>query len=65
MLKGKEYKLIIDQNDTVKGVYVRDIPHVLAEVIGEMAAEMWKENKKNLRWFAAGMVVMAAIAWIA
>lgn len=65
MMNGKTYKLIVDQNDDVKGVYVRDIPHVLAEIIGEMAAEMWQENKKNLRWFAAGMVVMAVIAWIA
>jgi hypothetical protein len=67
MLNGKKYKVIVDHNNSHKGIYVRDIPCVMANVLAEFIAEAVAENKKNMAWFASGAVVAAVVclAWSA
>ena len=48
-------------NGVGHGVYVRDIPAVVANAISEQAREWWDENGGNVFWFTAGMAVMSVV----
>ena len=48
-------------NGVGHGVYVRDIPAVVANAISEQAREWWDENCGNVFWFTAGMAVMSVV----
>lgn len=57
MMKGKTWKLVKDEKAEVKGVYLRDLPAMVATVVAETAVEWWEDNRANMRWFAGGAVV--------
>lgn len=57
MMKGKTWKLVKDEKAEVKGVYLRDLPAMVATVVAETAVEWWQDNRVNMRWFAGGAVV--------
>ena len=57
MMKGKTWKLVKDERAEVKGVYLRDLPAMVATVVAETAVEWWQGNRANMRWFAGGAVV--------
>lgn len=57
MMKGKTWKLVKDEKAEVKGVYLRDLPAMVATVVAETAVEWWQDHRANMRWFAGGAVV--------
>ena len=58
---AKQWMLVKNHDGVGHGVYVRDIPAVIASAVGEKLLEWWDENGGNVFWFTVGMGVMSAV----
>lgn len=57
----KRWMLVKNHDGVGHGVYVRDIPAVIARAVGETAREWWDENCGNVLWFVTGMCTTLAV----
>lgn len=57
----KKWMLVKNHDGVCHGVYVRDIPAVLASVAVEQVREWWEENSGNVFWFMMGIGLMSAV----
>lgn len=53
---AKKWMLVKNHDGVGHGVYVRDIPAVIASAVGETAREWWKEYEDNVWCFMIGMM---------
>lgn len=58
---AKQWMLVKNHDGVGHGVYVRDIPAVVASAVGEMLLEWWEENGGNVFWFMMGIGLMSAV----
>ncbi|MBQ8682417.1 MAG: hypothetical protein IJ510_01675 [Selenomonadales bacterium] len=53
----KKWMLVKNHDGVGHGVYVRDIPAVVASAVGETVREWWDENSGNVFWLSAGILI--------
>ena len=57
----KRWILAKNNDGVVRGVYLRDIPSIIARAAAEEIHDWWDENCGNVFWFTAGMAVMSVV----
>lgn len=57
----KRWILAKNNDGVVRGVYLRDIPSIIARAAAEEIHDWWDENGGNVFWFAMGVGLMSAV----
>lgn len=64
MMKGKKWKLVVDERGDTRGIYVRDLPLAVAVATAEVVEEWYLQNERPILSFFIGAMLAVLVVML-
>ena len=64
MMKGKKWKLVVDERGDARGIYVRDLPLAVVAATAEVVEEWYLRNERPILSFFIGAMLAVLVVML-